>query len=62
MKQSRKKKNVPVLTACLALVITAVIAAYVVFILHEKYEFFSDETPFVEETIEELDKRLPDRR
>lgn len=59
MKHSRKKKNIPALTACLSLAVITALVAIVMFILHDKYDFFSDETPFVEETIEELDKRLP---
>jgi hypothetical protein len=61
MKYSRKKKNIPVLTSCLSLAIIATLIAVVMFILHDKYDFFSDETPLVEETIEEMDKRLPNK-
>ena len=44
-----KKKRVPVLSICMALIIATGIGAFVIFTLHDKYGYFEDETPLVEE-------------
>lgn len=44
------KKKVPsVLTICLALILATAISVFVISILHDKYGYFEDETPLVED-------------
>ena len=47
-----KKKRAPVLSICMALIIISVIGAFIVFTMHDKYGYFKDETPLVEENEE----------
>ena len=46
-----KKKRISVLSVCMALIIASIIGVFVVFTLHDKYGYFEDETPLVEENV-----------
>lgn len=48
MKLSKKKKRFSVLSICLALIVVVAIGVFVISILHDKYGYFKDETPLVE--------------